>query len=140
MQRSGPRPQWFTRTSTAKDWFPGSIHIIVAAAWQSLLDLAPCLLAFLLVTVALRAQPTVSGVSTDSISHSDIRISWTATGCFQTDQRIRYGFSSAYEGGAGGGIQSVAGPGANASGSLSVFGLSGLLPNTLYHFSAESSC
>src|SRR5579859_7715951 len=111
-----PRPRQETRTFEAKGGFLRSIHPIARAIWQSFLDLGPGLPAFLLVAVALRAQPAVSGVSTDSVSHSDVRVTWTATGCFQTNQRIRYGFTSAYEGGPGGGIQSDAGPGSVAIG------------------------
>jgi hypothetical protein len=98
------------------------------------------LIAAMIVPLSLFAQPTVSGVASDSVSHSDARVSWTASGCFQNAQRIRYGFTISYEGGAGGGIQSFAGPGFVNSGVKTIFGLSGLLPNTLYHYSAESSC
>jgi hypothetical protein len=101
--------------------------------------LLPCLV-LLLAAVALEAQPTVSGITVDLLSHSDARITWTATGCDQNAQRIRYGFTSAYERRAGGGIQGGAGPGLVANRNQVRFGLSGLLPNTLYHFSAESSC
>src|SRR5260370_36864731 len=67
-------------------------------------------LGLLLAAVALGAQPTVSGITVDELSHSNVRVTWTATGCDQNDQRIRYGFTSAYERRAGGAIQGGAVP------------------------------
>jgi hypothetical protein len=98
------------------------------------------LIAALIIPLELVAQPTIGGVSVDALSHSDFRMTWTASGCFQTAQRIRFGFTTAYEGGAGGGILGGAGPGNTPSGTMTQFGLSGLLPDTNYHVCPQSSC
>src|SRR5579864_5585330 len=101
------------------------------------------LLRGLLLAVAstpLLAQPIVSDIAVDSLSHSDFRVTWTASGCDQTAQQIRYGTTTDYERGPGGGIQGGAGPGYTPNGSLTQFGLSGLLPDTTYHVAPQSSC
>lgn len=94
---------------------------------------------FMLIASACLAQPTVGSISVDQLSHSSFRITWTATGCTQTNQRIKYGPTSAYSG-ADSGMIDGAGPGTTPSGTITQYGLSGLKPNFTYHFSPESSC
>lgn len=97
-------------------------------------------LGLLVVSTPLLAQPVVTGITVDSLSHSDFRVTWTASGCDQTAQQIRYGFTTDYESGPGGGIQGAAGPGFTPGGTITQFGLSGLLPSTTYHVAPQSSC
>jgi hypothetical protein len=97
-------------------------------------------LGLVVASTPLLAQPIVSDIAVDSLSHSDFRLTWTASGCDQTTQQIRYGLTTDYERGPGGGIQGGAGPGPTPNGSITRFGLSGLQPNTTYHVTPQSSC
>lgn len=91
----------------------------------------------LFVSTLLNAQPTVSGVNADYIGTSTARICWTASGTPDANwrQRIRWGTTSSYEGGAVGGIQNVY---ALATATVCM-GLGGLPPATTIHVCPQTS-
>ena len=96
------------------------------------------LLAFSLTAGTAFAQPTVSNVRIDFISHSEARIRYdlSASACYE---RARYGLSTGYETGPGGGIQDFH-AGQAWCGQLDIGGqISGLAPETLYHVCAQAS-
>jgi hypothetical protein len=84
------------------------------------------------------AQPVVSNVRIDFISHSEARIRYdlSASACFE---RARYGVDTGYETGSAGGIQDFH-AGQAWCGQLDIGGqISGLAPQTLYHVCAQAS-
>jgi hypothetical protein len=82
------------------------------------------------------AQPVVSNIKADAISHSSLRLTWDNSTPIDLI-RVRYGLTTMYDAGLGGGIYV---PGTT---SFWQFGqslpLSGLAPSTLYHFCPQSS-
>jgi hypothetical protein len=84
------------------------------------------------------AQPTVSNIRIDFISHSEARVRYdlSASACYE---RARYGLSTDYETGPGGGIQDFH-AGSVWCGQFDIGGsISGLAPATLYHVCAQAS-
>jgi len=91
----------------------------------------------LILSASCFAAPTVSAISVDAISHSAARVKWTSTGGTTANyiQRIRYGYTTSYEGGAGGGVQFQR----NLGVSVYSMALSGLTASQLYHICPQTS-
>lgn len=95
------------------------------------------LLLTLFLSLSLQAQPTVSGVTADYIGTSTARVCWTSSGTPDANwrQRIRWGTTASYEGGAVGGIQNQYALAA----STVCMNLSGLPSNTTIHVCPQTS-
>ena len=91
------------------------------------------------------AQPVVTNVVIDGIGHSTARITATSSMAPVGGTRIRYGLTTSYEAGAGGGLNNQGFGFCNndpnfCPGIYQIFStLSGLAPNTLYHVQMQAS-
>jgi hypothetical protein len=92
----------------------------------------------LLLTEVNHAAPTVSNIRVDAVSYSAARVTWDTTGGTVSNyiQRIRYGTTTNYESGPGGGIQFQRNLPVTANYQMA---LSGLAPNTEYHICPQVS-
>jgi hypothetical protein len=94
---------------------------------------------------SMRGQPVVTSVVIDAIGHSTARVTATSSVAPVGGQRIRYGLTTSYEGGSGGGLNNQGYSFCNhdpnfCPGIFQIYDtLSGLLPNTLYHVQMQAS-
>ena len=82
-------------------------------------------------TTPAAAQPGVFNIRADHLSHSGVRLIWDATSV-PNKIRVRYGFTTAYEAGPGGGIQGSAVR--RFTRDDLVVNVTGLAPSTTYQF------
>ena len=81
-------------------------------------------------------QPVVSNIRADGVSHSSLRLLWDNSTSINK-VRVRYGLTTNYEGGAGGGILQYGTGTYQQAGATET--VSGLAPGTTYHFCPQSS-
>lgn len=96
-----------------------------------------CILVAVL-TVVNHAAPTVSNIRVDAVSYSAARITWDTSGGTISSymQRLRYGTTTDYEAGPGGGIQHQRNLAIAVNYQMA---LSGLAPDTDYHICPQVS-
>jgi hypothetical protein len=94
------------------------------------------LIVFLLTLTPAFGQPGVFNIRVGHISHSTVQLVWDTTS-IPNHMRVRYGLTTAYEAGPGGGIQGSSNNYFTAVGLTS--NISGLAPSTTYHFCPQVS-
>ena len=86
--------------------------------------------------LCLAQSPVVSNVAIDTLSHSSLRLTWNNSSPINAI-RVRYGFTTAYDLGPGGFVMT---PGTSEFSQLGqTASLSGLMPDTPYHFCPQAS-